>query len=507
MKKQSSLRLKIVFFLVLMCTLSLKHGYSKDEPLIYLTSVDISTLDPGITSDTYSSQAISNIYDGLVRYKKNSSEVEPALAVRWVAKNGGKKWIFKLRKGVKFHNGEEFNSNAVKINFKTRMSGIKKYLHWKNINTHISGIETPDEYTVVISLDKPFLPFLKSLASPKQKIVAPSSYTSGVFKPIGTGPFKVVERKSGKYLLLERNDRFWGGEVRINKIVFKVVEDTGWRIIQLKTGIPAITVIRSAKEYEEIRGRRDIKIIIVPSISVHYLAFNTTMGVFKNRSVRIAFSHILNKEPMIGRIFQNFARNATTPVPSHIFGFNSAIKDRTFDLKKARELLGKAGVKKGTRVSLYYSANSKSLEEIAGIIKRFASKVGFYVYKVPLQFSELRRAVNNKRHNMVMMGWSADIPDPDVFLYAPFANKSSTFNRAGYFDTNLTKLLNEARKTVDVKKREKMYFRAQEIIYRDCPWIPLYNLNDLMAFNKRINGIFVNQLSYIVFRDAYLEGN
>ncbi|MEN8222309.1 MAG: ABC transporter substrate-binding protein [Acidobacteriota bacterium] len=500
-------KFQIVFSLMIFLLSNINLSYAADSPLIYLKAVAVSTLDPGLTTDTYSSEVISNIYEGLVRYKKNSTGVEPSLAVKWSVDNEGKRWVFKLRKGVKFHNGKVFNAESVVFNFQTRILDKNKYSNWNRLNSHISRIGSIDEYTIEILLNKPFVPFLNSLASPKHMIVEPSSYKRGSFKPTGTGPFKHSESSPGKYLSIIRNENYWGGKVRIPKIVFKIVDDVAWRVIQLKSGKASMLMVHSSKEYEELRGRRDFRLISVPSVSVHYLAFNTQKGIFRNRNVRLAFSHLINKGPLIGRIFQNFGSNATTPVPRGIFGFNPAIKDREFDVGKARNFLKLGGVKEGERVSLYYSGNSKPLGEIAGVIKKFAAKVGVYVYTVPLSFGDLRKAIKSKRHDMVMMGWSGDIPDPDVFLYGTFADPSSEFNRSGYSDTELTKLLNDARKSIDTEKREKMYFRAQEIIARDCPWIPLYSINDIVVINGKIKNLYINQLSYVIFKDAYVEEN
>lgn len=505
--KKFMLKLTVLFSSVCLLLFFIQPSHAADSLLIYLKAVGISTLDPGLTSDTYSSEVISNIYEGLVRYKKNSPGVEPALAISWSVDRNGKRWIFQLRKGVKFHNGKEFNADSVATNFQTRILNKKKYNNWYRLNSHISRIGAIDNYTVEILLDKPFVPFLNSLASPKHMIVEPSSYTSGEFKPIGTGPYIHSENNPGKYVSIVKNENYWGGQVRIPKIVFKIVPDVAWRILQLKSGKASMLNVYSSKEYEELRGRREFRLISVPSVSVHYLAFNTQKGIFRNRNARRAFSHLINKKPLIKRIFQDFASSATTPVPRGIFGFNPDIKDSEFDIVKARNLLKLGGIREGERVSLYYSGNSKPLNEITGVIKKFAARIGIHVYPVPLSFADLRKAVAGKRHDMVMMGWSGDIPDPDVFLYGTFAYSRSEFNRSGYSDTELTELLEEARKTIDAEKREAMYFRAQEIIARDCPWIPLYNMNDIAVISRKIKGLYINQLSYVIFRDAHLEEN
>jgi len=501
------LRSGFTSFLLTFFVLFPVFGYAiAQDSLIFLKSVGVSTLDPGMTSDTYSSEVISNIYEGLVAYRKNSVGVEPALAVDWSADSEGKVWTFQLRKGIKFHNGEDLNADAVVVNFNTRIMNKQKYSNWNQLNSHIASVGAIDDHTVEIVLNQPFVPFLISLASPKHMIVAPSSYT-GDFRAVGTGPFRFSERQPGKFTSIVRNSDYWGGGVRIPKIIFKTVSDVTWRILQLKSGKASMIMVHSSKEYEELRGRRGLTQIPVPSVSVHYLAFNTRKGIFSNRNVRRGFSHLINKEPLVNRIFQNFASNATTPVPRGIFGFNPEIRDSEFDIARARNLFKLAGVREGTRVSLYYSGNSEPLGEIAAVIRKFAGRAGIRVYTVPLSFPDLRKAVKAKRHDMVMMGWSGDIPDPDVFLYGTFADERSEFNRSGYSDPELTALLENARKTMDLSKRKKMYFRAQEIIARDTPWIPLYSLNDMVVANEKIKGLYVNQLSYVIFKDSYWEEN
>ena len=125
------------FFLIIFSLFSKHLTFAADSPLIFLKAVGVSTLDPGLTTDTFSSEVISNVYDGLVRYKKTSTGVEPSLAVKWSVDNEGKRWVFQLRKGVKFHNGKEFNADSVVFNFQTRVLDKKKYSKWNKLNSHI----------------------------------------------------------------------------------------------------------------------------------------------------------------------------------------------------------------------------------------------------------------------------------------------------------------------------------------------------------------------------------
>jgi len=512
MEKKQKTKLPVSFskYLVLFLFISISissYTFAGNDTIIYLRAVDIDTLDPGETTDSYSSEVIYNIYEGLVKSVKNSIEVEGCLAKSWVVKDNGKRWIFKLKKGIKFHNGEDFNAKAVEISFKTRLENKDKYKNWNLNFAHIDNIRTVDDFTVEFVLKMPYVPFLYSLANAKSTIVAPSSYTGKEFKPVGTGPFKFFKWSRDKYVTLVRNEGYRDCVPRISRVIFKVVKEAAWRFLQMKTGKADIAFVKSGHEYEEIRGHRNIGILSVPSINIHSLGFNLRKKPFNDIRVRQAFSHMINKEMLIKHIFQNFARDATTPLPPHIFGFNREIKNYRFDIKRAGKLLREAGYKNGFKVSLYYSVNSNNLEVIASALKRAAKKLKITIKKMPLPFDELRTAINIGRHDMYMIGWAGDIPDPDVYLYHTFTLKRGHLNRTGYNNPELTDLIEKARKTVDINKRRSLYFRAQEIIHRDIPTIPLYNLNDLLIFNKRIKNVYVDQLSSLIFKDMYLEEN
>ncbi|MEN8153832.1 MAG: ABC transporter substrate-binding protein [Acidobacteriota bacterium] len=483
------------------------YSFSDHNSIIYLKSIDIETLDPGETTDSYSTEVIFNIYEGLVRFVKNSTKIEGCLAKSWIVKDNGKRWIFKLRKDVKFHNGEDFNAKAVEINFKTRLKNKDKYQNWNLAYAYLDHVRAIDEFTVEFILKIPYIPFLYSLANAKSMIVAPSSYTGRIFKPVGTGPFIYSEWRKDKYVTIVRNTVYWDSVPKISKVVFKIVKDAAWRFLQMKTGKAELAFVKSGHEYEEIRGHREIKIISVPSITIHSLGFNIRKKPFNDIRVRQAFSHMINKEKLIKHVFQNFAGDASTPLPPHIFGFNDRIKNYRFDIKKAGKLLREAGYEKGFKVSLYYSINSSNLKTIAIAFKRAAKKLKINIIMKPLPFDELRAAINKGIHDMVMIGWAGDIPDPDVFLYNTFTLKKGHLNRTGYNNPELTKIIDKARSTVDMDKRKSLYFKAQEIIYRDIPLIPLFNLNDLFIYNKKVKNVYVNRLSILIFKDMYLEDN
>ena len=501
--KENNFYLKILIFLF---TFIIIFSSSKaKESLIYLRANDVDSLDPGEATDFYSAEVISNIFEGLVRFKKNTFIIESCLASRWEIKENGRKWIFYLRRGIKFHNGETFNSDAVVYSFLIRMKKKERnYDQWNFLYSFISSVKALGEYKIEITLVKPFIPFLPILAETTNFIISPNSYRGKDFIPIGTGPFKFLKWTKGKSLVIKKNNNYWGENAKISKVVFKVVKDPRWRILQIKNKNADIISIGSAKEYDELVRKKEIIFKSITSLSIHYLAFNTSKKPFDKLEVRKAIAHIINKKILITSIFQKLAINATTPLPPHLFGFNKNIKDYSFDIKKAKTLLEKAGYQKGFVATLHFSGETIFLDKLVNRLILNTKLINVKIIKKKYSFAELREIVNRGEHNMLILGWAAG-PDPDLFLFPQFTMKKGNFNRAFYENPILTEILEKARETLSIPERARLYMKAQEIIHRDVPWIPLFHLCITKAYNNKIINLDINQFGFLVFKDSYFK--
>ena len=279
-----------------------------ERPVIYLRLADSLTLDPGKFEDFYSQEVIFNVFEGLVRLGKDTVSVEPCLAERWVFKENGRRWIFYLRRGVRFHNGDEFNARAVVYSFAKRMDKKHgEYVAFGRFFPYIASVKALDDWTVEIVLSRPYFPFLFSLADLRGSVVAPGSCDGPEFKPVGTGPFVFGEWVRGKSLLLTRNDRYWQQPAKLAKIIFKSEPNAALRLAQIKNRSADIDLIRSAKEYDELRDKTHIAILSKPMLITYYLGFNCRRQPFSQLQARKAFVHLLNKRVLVKHIFQNFA--------------------------------------------------------------------------------------------------------------------------------------------------------------------------------------------------------
>jgi ABC-type transport system substrate-binding protein len=497
--------MKIVALLVILLAVVCSPAADDDDSVIYLRPADALNLNPWQAEDFYSNEIAANIFEGLVRFKKGSTEVEPCLATAWSVQDGGKRWRFTLRRGVRFHDGSPFDARAAQHMFQSRrqkQQGI--YQRSSSLFSFITSVYSHDPYSVEITLNRPYAPFLVALADSAGFIQPPRPAPADGFRPIGTGPFRFVSWMKGKSLILGRNPDYWGGAVRLEKIVFKVMPDPLGRLLQIRNGSADIAAIQSGKEYEELSRRSDIAILRSPSISTHYLGFNTRKKPFDRKEVRAAFLHIIHKGNMVKQIFQNLAQPAYTPLPQPIFP-NLKVKPlNSFSLEVARTLLKTAGLANGFSCSLYFADGQQGIQEIADLLVVMARKINITIRRVKLPFPELVKAVDRGDHDMLLMGWATG-PDPDSFLYPLFTLSPGNRNRFFYENPALTRLLDEGKTTMDARQRERIYLQALDILKKDVPWIPLFHLIDNLAYSRRIRGISFTPLGQAVFRDVTKE--
>jgi peptide/nickel transport system substrate-binding protein len=477
---------------------------SSDQTIIYIRGVDSTTLEPSKSEDLYSSEVIANMFEGLVRFKKGTYDIEPCLATKWEMSNGHREWIFYLRKGVRFHNQKTFDSNSVVATFKRRLETEKTQIkrQWFFF-PNIESVEAIDRVTVRIMLKKPYAPLLPALTDPAALIVAPESYQeNGAFKPIGTGAFSFESWEKGKTLILKRNPDYWDGEIPISRIIFKIIASPASRTLQLRNGNADVLRIESAVEFEEFLGRIEVETFSVPSRDVHYLVFNTKKHPLNKVDIRQAFAHLINKDGLVKHIYQKVAIPAVTPIPPSFFGFNYDIKDYQYDIAKTRSLLRKAGLEAGFTINLFFSERNLGLHKIANIITTAARKVKIRVNKIPLPFKELVKRCDHGDHDMALLGWVGP-PDPDFFFYPLFTMTPGNKNRAFYDNPTLLSLLNKARETFDEVQRAGYYRKVQEIIHKDLPWIPLFHQLSVVAHRKCIEKLYITSNDYLDFKYTF----
>jgi peptide/nickel transport system substrate-binding protein len=488
----------LLFLTLLFCSM-----LGAEEAVIYLRLADSLTLDPGKFEDFYSQEVIANVFEGLVRLHPGTLAVEPCLAERWVARENGRRWLFQLRRGVTFHDGEEFNARSVVYSFKKRMENRGgEYGAFARVFPFVADVRAEGDWSVEIALTRPYASFLLSLVDFRATIVASGSSDGPEFKPIGTGPYALSEWSRGRPLVLRRYPFYWDGPARIDRVVFKSEKAATLRISQIKNGSAQVAMIRSAAEQGELFGRTDIGLISQPSLSTGYLGFNCFRFPCKRLQVRQAFAHLLNKTVLVRRVFQKLAEPADSFLPTQMGRFASGADRYDFSPQKARELLRQAGLAKGFACTLYYSEGQFGIEEIAKAFTAKARLINVTVRCIQLPFDRFFQAVQDGEPDMFLMSWGYTV-DPVVFLNPMFMLVPGS-GKMMAVGPEYARILSAAESAIDDRKREDCYAQAQRLLHRELPLIPLFRLNELMAYSTKITRLRMDPLGFLIFRDARL---
>jgi peptide/nickel transport system substrate-binding protein len=477
---------------------------------------DVIGLDPARVTDADSAEVTEQIFDHLVRYRANSTEIEPALAERWEVSENGRTWTFHLRPNVYFHDGTPLNADAVVFSFDRQRDPHHPYhqadfTYWESAFRNIQSLERVDDRTVRITIERAYAPFLASLAMFPVSIVSPTAvrrYGADFLKhPVGTGPFRFVEWSPGERVTLEGNPLYWDGPPRIEHLVFVTIRDARQRLVALEGGGIDLAENLSPQDLQFVALHPELELHRVSGNNVGYLAMNVSHPPFDDVRVRRAVNFAINKTAIVKLLYQGLAQPATTPVPPSLW---SHVDEPLYhyDKDEAIRLLAEARyVPTGKRLRLYTMDSPRAYmpapETVARIIQHNLHDVGLDVEIVTNDLTTHVRATQNGEHDLCLLGWSADNGDPDNFLYELFdpenAEPGTARNLAFYKNAELHGLLTWAQESTDRLERERYYRRAQDLIARDAPWVPIAHAEVVVAARQNLMGVMVHPSSTIYF--------
>lgn len=481
----------------------------KTKKLIIGRANDSLGLDPANVTDIDSLRVTSNIFETLVKYEKEGKEIIPGLAASYKYSEDGLVFTFRLRQGIKFHDGTDFNADAVVFNFKRWMdkdniyhNGEFEYYNYvfNGFPGIIKDVTAVNNYTVEIKLNKPYAPFLSSLAMPVFGIASPNSikeYKNDVYKhPVGTGPFMFKSWKTNESITLVKNNEYWGGKAKVDEIEFKVIPSDKDRIKQLKEGKIHIADDINPDDAAAIKNETDYRLILRPCLNVSYIALNNEKLPFSKKNVRTAISYAIDKDDLIKKVYSDFAKPAKTFIPPLFIGYDDGIEKREYDIKKAKELLKEAGYSKGFKTTLWVMNSPRSYMpkplETAVYIKNSLSKININVTIKTLNWSEYLNRIKNGKHEMALIGWSGDNMDPDNFLYTLLSSQNAKHGMASnysfYKNNEVDMLLYQARQTNDTEFRKLLYKKVLSITNDDMPSIPLTHNMPVVVANPYVKG-------------------
>ena len=291
---------------------------SAKETLVFAQGAEPRSLDPAYSDDAESSKITFQIYEGLVRYKKNNTEVEPALATEWSTSPDGKEWTFKLRKGVKFQDGTPFNAEAVKFSIDRQLEPNRKpdMPYGKFVYEGVKSVQVVDDNTVKITLDRPLATFLPNMAMTHAAfIVSPTAvkkYNGNLSEnPVGTGPYKFVKWEKGQRVDLIANPDYWGDKAKVNNVVYKFVKENSVRAADLIAGGADIMDGVDTNDVKTLEGKGMV-MFKQSGMNINYMGFYCDKGPFKDPELRKAISMAINRQNLIDYLYLGMAKLPNT---------------------------------------------------------------------------------------------------------------------------------------------------------------------------------------------------
>lgn len=485
--------------------------------LVLAVLSDASSLDPHGANDVPSVIVQETIFDTLLD-KDENSEIIPGLAESWEAVDE-LTWKFKLQEGVKFHDGEDFNAEAVKVNLE-RILNPELGSPRTNLFDMISEIEVLDEYELQITTEYAFSPLLAHLSHNSVGMISPVSiaqanedlangddpFNAISTNPVGTGYFKFESWDPGNNIKVVKNEDYWGEPAFVDSVEFRVVPDSQVRLADLETGNVHIIDPVQPNEVERIDGTGFGSLHQQASSSLAYLGFNTKKEPFDNPLVRQAISHAIDREAIISGIYEDYAILANGVMAPGTFGYSEETDVLEYDMDKARELLAEAGYEDGFSTSIWTNDNPQR-QSIAVLAQESLAELGIEVDIEVMEFGAYLDKTSTGEHDMFILGLSNPTGDADYQIYSLFHSSQlgNPGNRSFYENPVIDELLDNARRASDTDERLALYKEATDIVTEEAPMVFLLHNEYLLGIAENVTGFDIDSGGIYNLKNVKIE--
>jgi peptide/nickel transport system substrate-binding protein len=468
--------------------------------VVIAQGVDPTTLDPHFHLETPAANVLLNIYETLL-FRDPDEKIIPWLAESWKMVNPTT-WEFKLRRGVKFHNGEEFDAEAVKFSLDRLRDPELKNRQAPNYRL-IASVEVVNRFTVRILTSKPF-PTLPNQLALGGSIMAPRHFkgkdrTFADKNPVGSGPYKFVRWNKDEQIVLEANETWWGGAPKVKTLIFRPIPEHSVRVAALQAGevdiavnipphlVPAIE--KHARLY--VSKAPSVRTVFIPIYTHQFDAANKPTGPVEgptaDKRVRQAILAAVNPDEIIRTVLEGAAIRTATPLTSKHFGFDRTVQPLKQDPARVKKLLADAGFPNGIELTLNspdgrYLKDKEVSEAVGGQLTKAGIRTRVRTYEWTTYLNQL--VYVHKAKPMYLIGWGNTTWDADFTLF-PLWHSGNPL--ANYLNHEFDALVDEAQTALDARRRQDIYAKALRIMLDDSAVLPLYQQLDLYGVNKRVS--------------------
>ena len=488
-------------------------------------SSDPETLDPHITSNSVSWTVFTEIYSALV-YQDIDLSFKGMLAESWEISEDNTEITFALREGVTFHDGSEFNADSVKFTIeRLKEIGAKSPIYDAALAINV---EVVDPLTVKFIFDAPNAGFFNSFAGGYGGMLSQSAVEAAGEdygrQPVGTNSFQFAEWQTGSSVTLSKFEDFTTpeeyfenqGAPHIDNLAWRVIAEPFAQVASLETGeVDAVDL--TATDLPRFENDDNYEIFSARNTTMAYLGLTRTRPMMEDPLVRKAIAHATNREEIVTTLFEGgLAEAVSTPLPPSVPGYNEELEalSPAFDVEAAKALLEEAGwvegddgtrEKDGQKLAPeLYTNTSATFGQVATLLQAQYRLAGIDVQINALETAALLDFTPRGEHDMLLLSWGWS--DPDVLHLFLSTDRLESSNRVHYSNPDFDAVLLEGQQTMDQEARMEVYYRAQEILLEDLPWVPLYMPITKTAVNKRVQGLQVFPTGGFLLNHAPIDG-
>ena len=490
------------------------------DTITYSLTADPRAVDPAYFDDGESAVVSCNMYEGLYQYGKTDAKVSPCLAKDLPEiSDDGLVYTIKLNEGIKFHDGTDFNAEAVKKSIERQLEPNRNsdmpYASFvfgeEEAGNGVASGEAVDDYTVKITMRTASAPFVKNLAMAlASPIVAPSAIeaaTDGqaITNPVGTGPYKFVDWTKGASVTLVANEDYWGEAPKTKNLVFKIIAEGNTRLTSLINGECDIISSVDPASADQIVDN-GFELFSEDGMTINYMAFNTETGKCTDQEVRKAVAQAINVEEMVKSIYGDYATVANSVMPTWMAPYTKDVKQTAYDPEAAKKTLADKGIT-SLQCITYTTArpyNQKGGSDLANMIQGYLSAVGVELSITQYDWTTYKTKVQTDPYDICFYGWTGDNGDPDNFMNL-LADTNWSMNVAHWQDDEYKALIAEGLKTPDGDARDAIYLQCEEMVAEKQPWVLISHSKNLLGYSPKVKDFSYHPTGVVFFKGVSKE--
>ena len=499
---------KLIALLLSLCTMLTVVGCSNKadtadngakDTLVVAQGADPTSLDPYGTTDSPAIRVAHCVFETLVT-RDDEGNIAPMLAESWDIEDDCT-YIFHLRKGVKFHNGEELKASDVAFSF----SKIAESPHASSIRATIDfeNSKALDDYTFEMKLTEPFGPILNHLSHAVMAIVNEKAYTEAGDqvneKPCGTGPYKFVAWYPADRIEMVAFDDYWGEKAAITNLTWRTIPEIASRSIEVEAGTVDVAIDIQASELARLEKVEKVTTFKEERSSINFICLNNLIAPFDNVKVRQAINMAIDVDAICNVVYQGTGAVAQAPMSKSVWAYNDNLPPHERNVEKAKELLAEAGYPDGFTCTMTCDQNQQRLDT-AEMVQMQLAEIGITMKIASMRGTFIDNVISGNLE-MFGLGWTADTGDPDYALFASFHSSmhGEGGNMSFYANPEVDRLLDLGRSSTDPEVRKDAYYKVQEIVWNEVPCVFLQCPEDLYAYNSNLKNFATNADGSIKF--------